>query len=350
MISSSFDSLFSTHNLTQLTHDELQRIETLINSRQYSISQLANYFKKDRKRFLEYLQKQGCNITKMSPGRIPKPVAPEVRDLIIEAHQKTRQGSTKTYFQILHDMQQVQDLGEHEISSNYSYIPPKSIAPSYYRVAQVFKNANLFQYDRQQLPDIGKSKYEACFVNMFWHVDIHFIEHDKERPFYSLIDDNSRYIVGYGELPDCTADSCLNILKNAIEEYGKPFAIWSDNGSETKSIFDEFLNDNGIHHIRTRVYTPQQNGKIERFWRTFENLYQSETIDEIINNYHNSPHTSLPFISIEMNGRKVKRPQTPREAFENQPKWNCGICPEWVINGTRCKCFEKEWKFIHCID
>ena len=90
---------------------------------------------------------------------------------------------------------------------------------------------------------------------MIWHVDIHFLEHKKSKSFNSLIDDHSRYI---------RLLSCID----SIDKHGKPFAIWSENGSETKEVFHPYLMDNKIVHINTRhthsVCVRQYTNKTEK--------------------------------------------------------------------------------------
>jgi transposase InsO family protein len=70
----------------------------------------------------------------------------------------------------------------------------------------------------------------------------------------------------------------LNMLRM---EYGiEAEVVLTDNGSEFGSgpttldklhhRFERLLIEMGIKHRYTRPYRPQTNGKVERFWRTFE--------------------------------------------------------------------------------
>jgi transposase InsO family protein len=45
-------------------------------------------------------------------------------------------------------------------------------------------------------------------------------------------------------------------------------AIRTDNGSEFSKKFSEYLESIGIKHIKNNTYTPEENGKIERYHRT----------------------------------------------------------------------------------
>jgi transposase InsO family protein len=60
-------------------------------------------------------------------------------------------------------------------------------------------------------------------------------------------------------------------LITAIESYGKPKAIRTDNESVfTSRLFRLGLWILGIRHQRTQIHSPWQNGRIERFFGTFK--------------------------------------------------------------------------------
>jgi len=60
-------------------------------------------------------------------------------------------------------------------------------------------------------------------------------------------------------------------LITAIESYGKPKAIRTDNESVfTSKLFRLGLWMLGIRHQQTQIHSPWQNGRIERFFGTFK--------------------------------------------------------------------------------
>ena len=73
------------------------------------------------------------------------------------------------------------------------------------------------------------------------------------------LDDFSRLIVGYGVFNEATTENAIKVLKEAIQNYGKPESILTDRGTQfyasagkkAKGIsrFEMFLLDNGIKHI-----------------------------------------------------------------------------------------------------
>ena len=120
--------------------------------------------------------------------------------------------------------------------------------------------------------------------------------------------------------------------------------MWSDNGSETKAEFHKYLIDNEINHVRTKPHCPQQNGKIERWWRSFENNYKGNNFEECIQIYNETPHSSLQKITVHVRGKILKRFQTPNEAFDDpEKKWNDEIEPLWYVDGIQKKFLPEKW-------
>jgi putative transposase len=89
------------------------------------------------------------------------------------------------------------------------------------------------------------------------------------------MDDARRYIVGYALLIDKTAQTTTNALLDTLGKGLVPRVMGSDNGGEFRgTLFMTALNQFGIRAWYTDPYTPQQNGKIERFWGTMESTLQ----------------------------------------------------------------------------
>ena len=249
-------------------------------------------------------------------GRPPNQISEEIEEKIIRCKSDFDFGMTKTYSKLLYETKD------------------DEVAPTYHTVRKVFEKHDLFA-PRKNQKKVGNTRYEAIYSNLIWHVDIHFLNGSQDQPFYAIIDDYSRFIVGYKRLRNKKAKSCAKILENSINEFGKPFCIWSDNGSETKGDFEEFLTENEIQHVRTQAYCPQQNGKIERFWRIFEKLLKKYNIDQAIDVYNNTPHLSLPIINKQVNGKSVKINLTPSQAFNDlEKRWEPGKEPRWKIDGN----------------
>lgn len=85
------------------------------------------------------------------------------------------------------------------------------------------------------------------------------------------IDDHSRVSFAR-QLPDETAASCIQFLREAVTYYAglgvRIERVMTDNGTGYKNQFKAACEALGIRHIRTRPYTPKTNGKAERFVQT----------------------------------------------------------------------------------
>jgi transposase InsO family protein len=120
--------------------------------------------------------------------------------------------------------------------------------------------------------------FERARPNDLWQTDIMtFMLRGQYRVYViGFMDDNSRFLVGWGLFRRQTTSNVQEVFRAAIEKRGMPKEVLSDNGRQYhtwrgKSQFTVMLTKLGIAHIRSRPYHPQTCGKIESFWR---NLWQ----------------------------------------------------------------------------
>jgi transposase InsO family protein len=102
-------------------------------------------------------------------------------------------------------------------------------------------------------------------ANNIWQIDlIDFTQIPNNGYKYILtgIDVYSRYIVLFEPLRAKTVNNVKQALEKVFEKYGKPKLIQSDNGKEFRIAL--WLRSLGIKHFLSSIYTPQQNGIIER--------------------------------------------------------------------------------------
>jgi len=167
------------------------------------------------------------------------------------------------------------------------------------------------------LMDAGKAKptekkirrkkwvhFERRRGNSLWHGDYCEIEH---KQVLALIDDASRYIVGYGVFDSATTDNALIVLNDAIANHGMPKQLMTGHGTqfcaneERTYKFSEKLRKQGIVHIMSRVKRPQSNGKIERWFGTIKRLYAHFGRDMLkaVECYNRMLHLSLDMSPAE---------------------------------------------------
>jgi transposase InsO family protein/transposase-like protein len=106
----------------------------------------------------------------------------------------------------------------------------------------------------------------------------------------ACLDDFSRSVVSLGIYRSQTSERVLDVLKSAIEKYGMPKEVLTDNGRQFaswrgKSTFQKFLIRSGISHLRSRPYHPQTCGKVESLWR---NMYQELLSKEPISSFEDA--------------------------------------------------------------
>lgn len=140
-----------------------------------------------------------------------------------------------------------------------------------------------------------------------------------------FIDDATRYIVAARFYDNQKTDIIEDTLRQAVMRYGKPEAIYVDNGKQYRS---EWLmkacSRLDIRLLHAKPYHPEGKGKVEAFNRRVDSflseiaLQKPQTLEElnrlldlwIEEHYHKSPHHSLSGISPEAAFRTDSRPMS----------------------------------------
>ena len=77
-----------------------------------------------------------------------------------------------------------------------------------------------------------------------------------------------------------TAEKTIAELRRVFSTHGLPEQLVSDDGAQfTSDIFQQFLKENGIKHVRSAPYHPSTNGEAERFVQTFKNAMKAAKND-----------------------------------------------------------------------
>ena len=180
-------------------------------------------------------------------------------------------------------------------------------------------------------------RYERAYSNSLWHVDWYEMKDTRWRGMNLIVyeDDASRFIVGYGLFKNATSHNAVEVLKQAIVEYGKPKSVLSDRGIQFYAIevearekglteFETYLMRNHIRHILGRVSHPQTNGKVEKlFDEVGKKIRWFPSIDEWVEWYNTvKPHGALDL-------------KTPIEAYyERMPQLDALMDPSMLWRGV----------------
>jgi putative transposase len=143
--------------------------------------------------------------------------------------------------------------------------------------------------------------------NQVWAIDITYISMGHSHMYLTaIIDWYSRFMVGWALSDTLETAPVLEAVKQAIDTYGKPAIINSDQGSQFTSIeYSGLLRDYGISQSMDGKARWIDNVIIERWFRSLkvENIYINEYrsprelrqgIGDYVKIYNNErPHTSI---------------------------------------------------------
>ena len=172
-------------------------------------------------------------------------------------------------------------------------------ASTVYRILRRYGESKLVKTMKEE-----KRKIIRNHAGSLAHIDCHYlpksiIKSDPTKKYFifGVIDDYSR-IVWTEVIESTKAIDATFAMMDAITIMNKRYGIqfeeaMTDNGGEfcgkEKTLrehpFERLLMYFSIKHIRTQAYRPQTNGKIERFWRSFDDEVIEgavfETLDDL---------------------------------------------------------------------
>jgi len=136
-------------------------------------------------------------------------------------------------------------------------------------------------YPKKNLSKLGLKKYIHPYLlkgldinrpNQVWQIDISYLPMKNGFLYITaIIDVYSRYIVGWGISNTLDAEASLSVLKQAIQDHGKPEIVNSDQGSQfTCELWVEYLKEEDIRISMDGKGRAVDNIFIERFFRTLK--------------------------------------------------------------------------------
>jgi len=143
-------------------------------------------------------------------------------------------------------------------------------------VIKVIKELGLPLWSNRKKRNITQYKsFERSSPNELWQIDVKepfWVEEQGQHLYLiTLIDDHSRFCLGAKLHPFAPKkEQIISLLEEAVEKYGHPESILTDNGALFYSVrggtstFSRWCQTEGIKHIRSRVFHPETYGKVER--------------------------------------------------------------------------------------
>jgi transposase InsO family protein len=140
-------------------------------------------------------------------------------------------------------------------------------------------------------------RFQRTHPDSLWQTDIKYYG---LQYLIAYLDDCSRYLPAIELYTEATTDNLLNLTDHALSHGRTPSQVLSDHGPQFysdngKSRFTLYLESHGIQHITGSIGKPTTQGKIERFFQTFELYYpRFNDMTEFLEYYNNvRPHRSL---------------------------------------------------------
>ena len=183
---------------------------------------------------------------------------------------------------------------------NRTYADSRNMTVSKSWVSSVWQ-AHRFQIMTQRRK--MKNRKPLCWdKNLIWQVDLTQIRDLDGQPqrIFGCIDTGTRACLAVTAIPRKTSLALLKIVSTLCKKYGPPGVIQTDNEAcFTSYTFRLGLYLLGITHETTELASPWQNGRIERFFRTFKEAARQVQIPksemtaalETFRNFYNNVRT-----------------------------------------------------------
>ena len=137
------------------------------------------------------------------------------------------------------------------------------------RTVQGIMEANGYRGIRKKRDKKGSQRFEASRPLELVQIDIlEFFIHKLKVYLLLLLDDFSRFILGFRLSTETSIDLVIGVVQEAIDRYGKMEEILSDRGFvfyswRSANRFEQYLETEGIHQTHASPHHPQTLGKIE---------------------------------------------------------------------------------------
>jgi transposase InsO family protein len=143
-------------------------------------------------------------------------------------------------------------------------------------------------------------RWQRIHSNSLWQCDLKLVP---PKWLMGILDDHSRFVPGSDLFDEGTAENVIWLFDRAIHEYGKPRETLTDHGSvfwsvrKGESSFDQYCQQQGIKHILGGIGKPTTQGKIERWFRTYDQEHARFPLHRKFIHYYNweRPHMALNY-------------------------------------------------------
>ena len=188
------------------------------------------------------------------------------------------------------------------------------VVPSVSTIMRVLRRRGCVVPQPRKRPRSSFIRFEADLPNECWQSDMtHWaLADDTAVEIVNFLDDHSRFCVASVAVTVTRATDVAEIFTTAIERYGTPASVLTDNGCiytakhrGGKVVMETLTEALGVTYKHSSPYHPQTCGKIERFHQTEKKFLTKQPaagslaelqaqLDRFVENYnHHRPHRAL---------------------------------------------------------
>lgn len=145
------------------------------------------------------------------------------------------------------------------------------------RTIRKVMEANGYTAKQEEKNTSAPQRFEATHPLELAQMDILEVNINKARVYLILlIDDFSRFILGFRLLDQTSSDEVIQLVQGAVDQYGKMDELLTDRGFVFYSWrginrFEKYLENQGIDHTHARPHHPQTLGKVEALNKRVKN-------------------------------------------------------------------------------
>ena len=229
-------------------------------------------------------------------------------------------------------------------------------------ITPYLQGAPAYTYHKQYVRKFPRNKFYAEKIDDMWQIDL--IDLSKLRnKFYSqnygfaltCIDVFSRY-AWVEPMKNKTAEESKKAIQRIIAKGRVPAIIYTDDGSEFKGVFHEFLEDNKIikltnqnsPHIKAAIVERFNRTLKQKMWRVFTYLGKkqySNILQKLVQSYNNSFHRSINTAPSQVNKDNEKKVHNFQygdpESYDNFIEFKFKIGDYVRVLNDKQKTFEK---------
>jgi transposase InsO family protein len=201
-------------------------------------------------------------------------------------------------------------------------------APSVSTIMRVLRRRGYVTPQPKKRPKSSFIRFEADLPNECWQSDMtHWrIADDVHVEIVNFIDDHSRYCIASVAVSVTRATDVAEIFTTAIERYGTPASILTDNGCiytakhrGGKVVMETLTEALGVTYKHSSPYHPQTCGKIERFHQTLKKFLTKQPDAESLAELQAQLDRFVDYYNEQRPHRALGR-RTPAEAFNARLK------------------------------